>query len=233
MTRHRALHRLWPLLGCLLLCACESASASGTKAFPMVFSVTTDEGEPLPAVSVRLDDEEVGVTNARGSLRSVVHGFPGELREVHVSCPKDYAAPDKAPTVHLRQVMDASGTIAASEVRLTCTPKTRAVALVVRTPGLANVPVMVYGREIARTDKEGTAHALVKSEPKKDLRVVLDTSAYPRVLPANPHMDVRVGTTDDVVVFNPELTTLTPRTVSSKKKPKPKVAQVLAPERIR
>jgi len=106
-------------------------------------------------------------------------------------------------------------------------------AAIVSAPGFANLPVLVHDREVARTDATGTAHAILEGSPSTPMRVVLDTSSMPRVIPPSPHQDVQIGRRDDIVVFAPELTDVKPPPAKKRVVKKAKPPPVIRPEKLR
>jgi hypothetical protein len=78
----------------------------------------------------------------------------------------------------------------------------------VRARGGADLPVKHLGREIARTDAEGVAHALLKVAPTEQVTLVLDTSdpAHERLRPKNPEYTLVMRARDEVAVFDQTFT---------------------------
>jgi len=74
----------------------------------------------------------------------------------------------------------------------------------------------------------------LEGDPATPLRVVLDTTSRPRVLPVSPHKDIQLASRDEIVVFAPELNELPPppppRRRKKKEEPPP---PVIRPERLR
>lgn len=205
------------------LSACRSERKP--QAFPLTISAQTDEGEPLPGVEMILLGRSLGKTNPEGKLRGVLRGFEGDSREFEVKCPTGFQSPKQPAAIQLRTVQGGASA-EGSELSVVCGADKRVAALVVRANGFADLPVLVHGREVGRTDATGTAHVLLKSTPGQDMRVLLDTRAYPYVVPANPHKDVRIPNRDDVILFSAELK-------ENRPEPKRKVVKAAKPETFR
>src|SRR5690606_22177825 len=90
------------------------------------------------------------------------------------------------------------------EMRFECRARARAVVLVVRAKGEANLPVRVHGEEIARTNARGVAHVPLRADRGSTLRVTLDTGARPTLRPQNPTATFEVGERDAVFVLAQE-----------------------------
>jgi hypothetical protein len=104
----------------------------------------------------------------------------------------------------------------------------RSLVISVRAPNGPDLPLKYLGKEIARTDANGAAHALLKVAPGESFNLVLDTSApeAQQLRPQNPELRVTVPERDDIVVFEQQFT----RPVV--KAPKRKAKEPVGPVRI-
>jgi hypothetical protein len=111
------------------------------------------------------------------------------------------------------------------EYHVLCPPLTRNLVLAVRASNGPNLPVRYLGKEIARTDSAGAAHALLKVSPGDTLTLTLDTSENAALMPQQPELKVTVPERDDIVVFDQTFT-----------RPKPKIKHIrkepIGPQRI-
>ena len=84
----------------------------------------------------------------------------------------------------------------------------RSLVVAVRAKNGPNLPVKYLGRELARTDAEGVAHALLKVAPSEQVTLVLDTSdpAHERLRPKNPEYTLVMRARDEVAVFDQTFT---------------------------
>jgi hypothetical protein len=80
----------------------------------------------------------------------------------------------------------------------------------VRGPDL---PLYYLGREIARTDRHGAAHALLMAAPGDTLSLTLDTSApqHAQLMPQRPELRLTMPEHDDLVVFDQAFTLPKPK----------------------
>lgn len=231
----------------LLVVLCAAAAAAGcerqqvqARAYPVTFSSRSDEGEALGDVQIALHGKPLGSTGPRGILRARLRGREGDLLHFDATCPSGYRAPAEPAALRLRSASappKASGAVRApgAELEIVCSAERRTTALLVSAAGLADLPVRVHGRELGRTDDKGFAHLLLEAAPKTPLRVVLDTSSRPNLLPRSPHTDLRVGDHDEIAVFTPELHEVIPKPKPARRKvaPSPPEPKVVRPEQLR
>ena len=188
------------LVAACLLAACASEPPPAT--FPVTFIARADE--PLPGVEISVEGgRPLGSTGADGLLRATLVGREGLSVPFRVSCPAGYRAPREMPALTLRRFvgLDPAAAARGVEVTIQCRPAERMAALVVRA-GQPDLPVLARGREIARTNADGVAHALVRLPPNSTFRVVLDTSGDPALRPQNPATTLALGDGDEIFVID-------------------------------
>jgi hypothetical protein len=199
--------------GALAGCKPETTNAE----FPVVIEAESDPGQPLANVGIVLQGRELGRTEADGSLRLRLQGEPGEKHTLSIACPPDYAAPSKPLSVALRPLIE-EGSV--PRYRAQCSPVMRSLVVAVRAKNGADLPLLYQGREIARTDADGVAHALVRVPPAEHLAFVLDTSAPDKtqLQPYSPELTKIMPAHDDIVVFDKAFTKLEPKPVRTGKR---------------
>ena len=224
------------LLVCLGATGCKQEPQRAMRQYPVTFNATTEDGELLADVTITTGHTNLGSTDQKGRLRALLKGFEGQEQKFEVTCPTGYSSSEAdAPAIQLRS--HTGGSSAASEVVVRCHAEQRLAAVLVSTPGLEGLPVLVHGREVARTDAFGTAHVALTGLPQTPMRVMIDTSSRPRITPASPHKDVRLSGRDEIVVFAPELVEVAPPKPKVKRKVKEKEPEpppvVVKPEELR
>jgi hypothetical protein len=182
---------------------CHSQPAA--QQFAVDIQVESDPGKPLAAAKIVRGEREYGQTGADGHLRLELSGPPGEVLTLNVVCPSGYASPDEALSVALRTLV---GDSALPRYRALCPPHSRSLVVAVRAKNGPDLPVLHQGREIARTDADGTAHVLLTAEPTEHVTLALDTSAPNKkaLLPRSPEFTLVMPGRDEVAVFNPAFT---------------------------
>jgi hypothetical protein len=183
----------------LALTACDAERASSS--YVVTFTARADA--PLAGVEVSVKDGAVlGRTGEDGTLRVTLTGPEGTVLPLRVSCPPGYRTPPP-PDLTLRRFtgLDPKAAERGLEVSLSCPPAQRMAALVIKT-GRAGLPVLAQGREVARTDARGYAHALVAVAPDTSFQVVIDTRGEPRLRPASPMSIVSIKDADEIVVID-------------------------------
>lgn len=187
--------------------ACEDPGPP--PVFPITFLAQADPGVPLPGVQIRLAGAEPTVTGPDGSVRMELSGTEGTPVPVSATCPDGYrAAPALAPIV-LRTTYGVGGAPAPGlRVSISCPPTTRHGVVVVRASGdgtatRAGLPVMIEGREVARTDASGVAHVSLEMAPGQSFRVLLATAAAsPTLRPQNPELTFVFPDSDEIFAFD-------------------------------
>lgn len=194
---HRAL-----ILIALCLAACEDAPEAPAR-YPFTFAAHAD-GEPLPAVQVLVNEQPVGTTNDDGLLRVDLTGPSGAQVRVQAVCPAGHRSADGAQIHNLRRVqaIDPATTARGIEVSFPCPPEHRAGVIVVRTHDQVGVPVLLDGREIARTDESGVAHLHVAMAPGSTFQVQLDTRHNELLRPTSPSSSFTLPDHDEVFVVD-------------------------------
>jgi hypothetical protein len=180
-----------------LLAACgrkESAT------YQVRVRVESDPGKPLPGASVAIQGTVQGVSNGEGVVALRLAGASGEVVVVDTTCPSAYRPPKAALSIVLRHTTEDRQ----PEFRVSCPPIKRSLVLAVRAQNGANLPVRYLGKEIARTDQSGAAHALLAVDPGETVTVMLDTGApeHARMMPQNPELKVVIPERDEIVILD-------------------------------
>jgi hypothetical protein len=197
--------------------------------YPVLVRALSDDGDPLADLEIEVSGALVGRTGADGSRLLRMAGQEGAQLLFEPRCPAGSHSRGEAPALRLRTLAGGPP----PEVEVVCGRDKRMAALVVNTQGFGNLPVLVHDREVARTDATGTAHVLLEGSPSTPMRVVLDTSSLPRVVPPSPHQDLQIGKRDAIVVFAPELTEIREPEKKKRKVKKQKAPAVIRPEKLR
>jgi hypothetical protein len=208
-------------------CGMVSNAATGEQRYLVDVRVESDPSKPLAAVGILQGAKELGRTADNGSVRVSLAGRSGDTITLSVACPEGYASGDKPLSVTLRTLLDAS---TVPQYRAQCEPLVRSLVVAVRAKGGANLAVKHLGREIARTDADGVAHALLKIPPAEQVTVVLDTSGaeHERLRPKSPEFSMTMPARDEVAVFDQTFSELVPPAVKKKRE----APKVLGPVKI-
>ena len=194
----------------LMLGACDGASQShrAELKFQVEVSVESDPGEALAGAVIARAGRELGRTAQQGTIRLALGGQSGDTIALEVRCPDGYASPDKPLQVSLRPLV---GDVV-PRYRAHCQALVRSLVVAIRAKGGSDVPVKYHGREIARTDAEGSAHALLRVPPREPITFVLDTGApaHAQLRPKSPEFTVNMPARDEVAVFDQTFTTEAP-----------------------
>jgi hypothetical protein len=179
--------------------ACARPHAAPT--FSLLVHVESDPGHPLPGAAVSYAGESVGKTGDTGTLTLNIHGTEGERISLKVACPEGYVSPVQPTEVTLHRLAEAGKK---AEYDVTCPSVNRRVALVVRADHGPRLPVLYLGKEVARTDESGAAHALLSVPANEDAEITIGTgeAGAERLRPQNPSMKFVPSDQDDVKVLN-------------------------------
>jgi hypothetical protein len=168
--------------------------------FSVTFTVNPDE--PLPGVTVSLDGgKQLGTTGKDGALRVTLSGREGTTVPFRVKCPDGYRQPSSMPVLTLRRFKGLDPAAAGIKVNIECPPAERVAALVLKA-GKPDLPVLAQGKEVARTDADGVAHAVMTMPPNSTFRVVIDTSQNPRLKPQSPATTLTVADADEIFLID-------------------------------
>jgi hypothetical protein len=156
---------------------------------------------PVAGATVFALGQDAGATGASGNLTLQIRGTEGERIPLAVSCPEGFRSPDK-PAEAILHGLAGEGREAQYDFR--CAPMTRSLAIVVRADHGPHLPVIVLGREVARTDESGAAHVLVQVPANDDVAVTLSTAepGNHRLRPQNPSIAFTPSDKTDFKLFN-------------------------------
>lgn len=179
-----------------------SSQAPPTK-YPITLRVVTGQ-RPMPGAQIVIHNRVQGATDQTGSFRMKMPGQEGSTVEVTVRCPNGFTSPATPLPVVLRSTiaLDRGQRERGSGIETTveCPPSHRVAAVIIRTPGRGNIPIVYDNQVITRTDPQGVAHMIFRVAPSQQLQFRLDTSGYPQLRPANPTVTVNTRANDEVYV---------------------------------
>lgn len=185
--------------------------------FPVTFTAVSDPGVPLAGVTMTANGAAIpGETGADGVLRVFLSGPEGSPVQIGARCPEGHREADDLPLITLREVvgLDPAARDRGLEVGVRCRPLQRHGVVVVRAHGeqpQPNVPVMIDGREVARTDASGVAHVPLDMPPGASFQVLLATASLPNLRPQDPRLSFTFPDDDEVFVFDQPFDVETPR----------------------
>lgn len=181
----------------LSVVGCEPTATTAT--FAVNIRAESDPGKAVAEVEIKHGGKVLGRTDQQGLLRLSLQGRPGEAYQLDVKCPDGHASPHKPIAVVLRPLASAQVPTYQAE----CRPLVRSLVVAVKAENGPNIPLMYQGREIARTDTEGAAHALLRVPPEQHVTLVLDTSSPEHVAlrPHSPELNLTMPGRDEMVVF--------------------------------
>jgi hypothetical protein len=167
----------------------------------LLVRVNADDGGSLEGVAVSSERAVLGHTNGSGSLRVIVRGREGDSLRIGVACPAEYhdAAEELVKLRGVRHLQHTGG--GDLELQFECRARERRAALVVKARGQSDLPVMVHGREVARTDARGIAHATLTLPRNSSFLVRIDTSAKPGLKPKSPETTFSMDDQDAIFLL--------------------------------
>lgn len=173
---------------------------------------------PIPAAVLVRNGLTLGRTGTDGTVRVELQGLEGEFIPLSVKCPADYTSPPAPIRVVLRRNEDP---LRVPVYRTVCSPVTRTMVVAVRASHGPNLPVLHLGKEVARTDESGVAHAGLRVRPGERFELTLSTEHDSRLVPQNPGAVFIAKDRDELVFFEQTF-----------KVNSPKVAPRRRPERL-
>jgi hypothetical protein len=183
----------------VMVAACERAPSE--HGYALVIRVESTPGNPVGGAIVSSAGRRVGRTNDAGTVTLRVRGSEGDRLPLGIACPDGYVAPDRPTEVVLHRLDDASRK---PEYEVRCRPVSRPFVVIVRADRGPRLPVLYLGKEIARTDESGAAHAVVDVPLGEDVEITLATGepGSERLRPQNPSMKFSGAETNDLHVFS-------------------------------
>lgn len=179
--------RCLPLvLGAVSAAACTEVP-SAERYVALEFSVESDPGIPLRGVPVTVDGKTIGRSNAEGVIRATIPAQLGQRIQIGHACPSGFRDPAEPKMLRLgdyRGLGDAS--VPVIELSIRCAPISRLAVIVIRTDDRPNLPVVLDERIVARTNASGVAHFSTTAVAGTELRVRVDTSGHPSLVPRSP-----------------------------------------------
>jgi hypothetical protein len=217
---------------CIWSGGCVAASSGNTELhrFELAVRVESDPGKAIAAARLYQGGTIAAHTAADGIARVVLTGHNGDNVMLRVACPEGYVSPSKPLSISLRPLVSHGLT---PTYHASCQPLLRTLVVAVRVKGAAgtNLPLKHLGLEIARTDAEGTAHALLEVPPTESVTLVLDTTDAQRLRPKSPEFRVIMPAHDRIAVFDQAFTQLLPPPAAKIARVEPKIFRPIKIER--
>ena len=221
MHRTRSISWMAAFLPALLCPGCPARPHEPLRAEAVIrVRVTDTGGGPVEGAMARVGADDVSHTDRDGLAMLRIAGWSGEVRRVTVTCPQDSL---------LRKGGDAAWVLGGDarhdaglmtlEHEAICIPAWIELPLVVRTRNTRDVPVLLSGQEVARTDQDGVAQVLLRAKAGESISVVLDTSASPSLRPRSPVHMFAVTEADGLWMIDQVFATRAAKV--KKKRPKP------------
>ena len=179
-----------PVASCLIAVVCAALLAScqplpdPVRPFAVVFVIESDPGVRLSRAHVLVNGGLVGESGSNGLVRTNIYGNPGQRLRINHECPEGHEAPSVPKILRLRNFegIDRSDP-PEMEIILRCQPVNRLAAFIVRAKNGPDLPVLLDGESVARTNPSGVAHFSIRGAPGTEYIVQLDTREHSRLLP--------------------------------------------------
>jgi hypothetical protein len=223
--RERRRIATWIALQACLVTGCAPPQAR--PSYHILVHVVSDPGQPLADAVLRRAGRDIARSDATGSIAVTLPGKAGDVITLDLLCPEGYRTPNTPLNVMLRELQNRERL---PEFSMACPPLTRNVVIAVRATQGANLPLRYLGQELARTDDNGVAHALLRAKPGDTLTLTLDTSSAPQLMPRDPELKLNVPERDELYVFDQAFTR--PKPKLKPKPPAPKPPEPDVPRRI-
>jgi len=182
--------------------SCRAPSASAPE-IEVVFAAESDPGLRLSNVRVAIDGRSAGETDSNGLLRTTIDGKHGQRFKVEHDCPHGHVPPSAPKFLRLRSFDPvAESQSDALRITLRCQPEERHAVFIVRAKNGAELPVLLNGESVARTNRSGVAHFSTSARPGTDFIVELDTGSRPQLSPQRPKHLRTLPDANEIFVVN-------------------------------
>ena len=196
---------------------------SGNINAMVVITARREDSLPVSKAVIKIGDVALGSTDDKGELRAALSGPDGAMFKVLAVCPEGYDAGGETPPIVLGRFASLTKKDGSLEVAVQCIRRSRTAAILVRTRverqkivvsadkkarkevgasemPLPDVPILINGRERARTDELGLAHLTLEAPPETHVEVVMQTGseALASMRPRSPSQGLAVRQADDV-----------------------------------
>jgi hypothetical protein len=204
---------LLPVLGC-------QEPETMTPRHAVTISVESTPGTPLPGVEFDVDGTVIGLSDQHGLIHTMLEGREGTTIDIHHTCPEGTTSESDTKSLALIsfQSVDPSANASGLQMTVRCTPNERSIAFIINADGFANLPVLIDGDEVARTDESGLAHILMDSLPNRNFQVQIATADFDRLRPENPQRVFTLGLEPEIFVYTPGFTELPPPRVRRRRR---------------
>lgn len=184
----------------------------------ITFSAFADPGEALPGVQIlgqaagQPQPQSLGTTDASGNLRVTLRAPYGTQIAITATCPPGHREPQMVNSIALHPVRSLDPSVAARGIEhsIQCLPVERDAVVIVRATGapqVVGIPVLLDGREVARTDEAGVAHIPLRKTPSSSFRIELAAASIsPYLQPQQPAHDFTVPDEDLFLQFDQTFT---------------------------
>jgi len=195
-------HRWILIVAAGVSASCRAPSAPA-PAIDVVFAAESDPGVRLSQVRVAIDGQSAGETDSNGLVRTKIDGKHGQRFRVEHDCPHGHVTPSAPKFLRLRSFARV-GEFQSEALRITlrCQPEERHAVFIVRAKDGANLPVLLNGQSVARTNTSGVAHFSTSAPPGTDFIVELDTGSRPQLSPQRPKHLRTLSDADEIFVVN-------------------------------
>ncbi|MBW2685735.1 MAG: hypothetical protein JRE19_07420 [Deltaproteobacteria bacterium] len=150
-----------------------------------------------------MDGDLVGESGSNGLVRTKIYGKPGQRLRIKHDCPDGHEAPPGPKILRLRRFEGIDQFDPPEmEIMLRCQPVQRLAVFIVRAKNGPDLPVLLGGESVARTNRSGVAHFSLRGTPGTEYIVQLDTREHPRLLPQLPAHLFTLPDADEIFVIN-------------------------------
>jgi len=185
-----------------MLASCAPPANAGED-FDVAFVVESDPGVRLRGASIFVDGKSMGETDSNGLVRAQIHSEPDRSLRIDHHCPAGHADPSEPKRLRLRKFEGFTESAPAPmEITLRCPPTRRLAVFVVRAKNGPDLPVLLDGEMVTRTNATGVAHLSSWAAAGTQYSIRLDTDGQPRLVPPSPTRTFTLPDADEIFVFN-------------------------------
>ena len=190
------------IVAAMLLIGEACAEVDRTDNWRISVQVTDDEHIAVKNATIHVLNHTLK-TNGHGIAETTIKGREGDTVATDIICPKNWIAAGKS---NQKLILKKTKAISSNAeigpgLQFLCLPQQKDHVLIVKTNGVAQLPIQLNGETVAATDNHGVAQVVVSGRSDEQVHLRVTTDAYPLLRPQNPSLIISLPAKRKIMVF--------------------------------